>query len=61
MHALQEAGPGELLEVAPHGVARDVEPGGELRGDHPPLAAEDVKDAALALLLQHAGSAAKPG
>jgi hypothetical protein len=60
VHALEQAGLGELLEVAADRVTRDAEPVGQLGVDEPPLAREELQDPPLALLLQHAAGSS-PG
>jgi hypothetical protein len=54
VHPLQVASVGELIEVAADRVAGDAELALEIGRHHATLAAEDLEDAAVALLLKEA-------
>src|SRR5262249_47877083 len=56
MDPLQALPAGELVEVAPDGVAGDAEHALQVGRDDAALGAQDVEDALLALLLEHHGS-----
>ncbi len=53
MNPLEDAGVGELGEVAPDGLNRDTEMRGKAVDGHLPVAAGDVEDLALAKGLGH--------